>query len=509
MMTETKKKQCEKTLYHYLRDHAADSPEKCWLENETETVTFHAALEITRSIASRFAECGMTKGSLVALRATRCIDTVLLSVALASIGAVAVMTDAHFPVTEYIKSTGVKIAPDFCLTNEDAGGDISASGNWKLIGKGLRADISLRATATPRDAFEKLAHSVKADDPFMIIFTSGSTGLSKAVLLSHKNCVANPVDAMPLFEQTSEDIAIALLPLNHVFGFAVASCSLFCGHGLFFPKVTDIEYVLGCIEERKISVIYTVPTFFLELLKDNRHKKYKLSSLRLGLMAGGPFTADQMRFIEGELGLRLMPGYGMSECVGISTSKFSASVEERSAGVGKLYPMTEAIVIDEDGNKVSVGEEGEICVRGTTLMLGYYGDEQATREAIDKDGFLHTGDLGFFDQSGILYISGRKKDIIIRSGNNISTVGIEKKIMGLDCVYMASVVGISDTKSTEIPAALVVLKTGFSLSEEELLKEMKKVLNGLELPVKIKIVSSLPLTASGKPDKQRAKALFE
>ena len=509
MMTETKKKQCEKTLYHYLIGHAADSPAKCWLENETETVTFHDALAIVRSTAAHFVECGMTKGSLVALRATRCIDTVLLSVALASIGAVAVMTDAHFPVTEYLKSTGVNIAPDFCLTNEGAGGDISASGNWQLIGKGLRTEVTLRATATPRDAFEKLARSVKADDPFLIIFTSGSTGISKAVLLSHKNCVANPVDAMPLFEQNSEDIAIALLPLNHVFGFAVASCALFCGHGLFFPKITDIDYVLRCIEERKISVIYSVPTFFLELLRDDRHKNYNVSSLRLGLMAGGPFTADQMRFIEGELGLRLMPGYGMSECVGISTSKFSASVEERSAGVGKLYPMTEAIVIDEDGNRVGVGEEGEICVRGMTLMLGYYGDEQATREAIDKDGFLHTGDLGYFDRSGTLHVSGRKKDIIIRSGNNISTVGIEKKIMGLDCVYMASVVGIGDIKSTEIPAALVVLKTGFALSEEELLKEMKKVLTGLELPEKIKIVSSLPLTASGKPDKQRTKALLE
>lgn len=509
MITETKKKQCEKTLYHYLKEHAAKTPDRYWLVTESEAVTFNAALEKTEAAAMKFLECGMKKGSLVALRATRCPDTVLLTVAAAAIGAVAVMTDAHFPAARYLQDTGVNIRPDFLLTNETAGGDISAGGGWKLTGGNMTTDITFCAGGVGRGVFDEAAKTVRAEEPFMIIFTSGSTGSSKAVLLSHKSCVANPVDAMPLFEQNADDIAIALLPLDHVFGFAVAACSLFCGHQLFFPKDTDTDHVLRCIQEHKISVIYAVPTFFSELLKDGRHKMYDLSSLRLGLMAGGPFTAAQMRRIEGALGLRLMPGYGMSECVGISTSKFSASVEERAAGVGKLYPMTEAVVINEKGNRVGDGEEGEICVRGMTLMLGYYGDDEATREAIDKDGFLHTGDLGHFDRSGTLYISGRKKDIIIRSGNNISAVGVEKKIMDLDCVFAASVVGVSDEKSTEAPAALVVLKTGYSLSENELLHKLTDALTGLELPVKLKIVPSLPLTSSGKPDKRKIKSLLE
>ena len=507
-ITEIKKQQCEKTLYHYLKEHAEHTPEKIWLSSEREAVTFREALGRVESAAMQFLECGMKKGDLLALRATRCIDTVLLAVAAASVGAVAALTDAHFPVVTYLRETGVKMTPDFILTNEEAGEGISAGGNWKLSGGGATEDITFRADGD-REALEAVAKTVRADEPFMIIFTSGSTGTSKAVLLSHKNCVANPADAMPLFGQGPSDVAIALLPLNHVFGFAVAACSLFCGHGLFFPQNIDIEYILQCIEQRRISVIYAVPTFFLELLKDGRNRKYDLSSLRLGLMAGGPFTAEQMRFIEGELGLRLMPGYGMSECVGISTSNFDAPVEERAAGVGKLYPMTEAFVMGEDGQHLRCGEEGEICVRGMTLMLGYYGDETATREVIDRDGFLHTGDLGYFDADGTLYISGRKKDIIIRSGNNISTVGVEKKIMSLPCVYTASVVGIQDAKSTEAPAAMVVLKTGCVRTEGELLREMESVLTRLELPVKVMIVPSLPLTSSGKPDKQKIKAMLE
>ena len=531
-ITETKRQQCEKTLYHYLQEHAARTPDKVWLSSEREEVTFREALARVEAAAVQFLRCGMKKGDLLALRATRCIDTVLLAVAAASVGAVAALTDAHFPVQTYRRDTGVPLTPAFILSNEDAGDGLSAGGNWKLSGGGRTQELAFaaedaaraesgreaesgrgsgsgRGSESGREAFAAAAKAVRADDPFMIIFTSGSTGTSKAVLLSHKNCVANPADAMPLFGQGASDAAIALLPLNHVFGFAVASCSLFCGHELFFPRDLDIEYILQCIERRRISVIYSVPTFFLELLKDGRNRKYDLSSLRLGLMAGGPFTAEQMRFIEGELGLRLMPGYGMSECVGISTSRFDAPVEERAAGVGKLYPMTEAFVLGEDGRRLGCGEEGEICVRGMTLMLGYYGDEAATREAIDADGFLHTGDLGYFDAGGTLYISGRKKDIIIRSGNNISTVGVEKKIMGLPCVYTASVVGIRDAKSTEAPAAMVVLKTGCARTEEQLLREMEGVLTRLELPVRVKVVSSLPLTTSGKPDKLKIKAALE
>ena len=238
-ITEIKKQQCEKTLYHYLKEHAEHTPEKIWLSSEREAVTFREALGRVESAAMQFLECGMKKGDLLALRATRCIDTVLLAVAAASVGAVAALTDAHFPVVTYLRETGVKMTPDFILTNEEAGEGISAGGNWKLSGGGATEDITFRADGD-REALEAVAKTVRADEPFMIIFTSGSTGTSKAVLLSHKNCVANPADAMPLFGQGPSDVAIALLPLNHVFGFAVAACSLFCGHGLFFAQNIDI-----------------------------------------------------------------------------------------------------------------------------------------------------------------------------------------------------------------------------------------------------------------------------
>ena len=206
-------------------------------------------------------------------------------------------------------------------------------------------------------------------------------------------------------------------------------------------------------------------------------------------MAGAPFTAEQLRYIEGELGLQLMPGYGMSECVGISTMNYGASVEERATGVGKLYPMTE----------IRFTADGEICVRGATQMIGYYNDAAATKEAVDKDGFLHTGDLGYIDEKGFLRINGRKKDIIIRNGNNLSAVEIERKILSLPQVKDVCVVGIPDEKQGEAPCALIVADGEVDLTA---------VLTKIELPAKIIYTEKIPLTSSGKPDKQAIKKCF-
>lgn len=208
-------------------------------------------------------------------------------------------------------------------------------------------------------------------------------------------------------------------------------------------------------------------------------------------MAGAPFTAEQLRYIEGELGLQLMPGYGMSECVGVSTMNYGASVEERSTGVGKLYPMTE----------IKFTDGGEICVRGATLMLGYYNDENATKQAIDEQGFLHTGDLGYIDEKGYLHINGRIKDIIIRNGNNLSAVEIERKIVSLEKVKDACVVGIPDKDDGEVPCALIV-------ASECVDDELLKVLTKIEKPKHVIYARLVPLTSSGKPDKQAVKNLF-
>ena len=494
--TAEKLRQCEITLYGYLVGHAAAAGDRPFLIDENRTLTYREALRTVDSLAADFARGGMKKGDVVALRATRSPETVLLTLALCSLGGIAVMTDPHFPVREYIGQSGVEIYPAFFLTDE--------TGVWSLTGKNGAREVSFVAGDTAAAADGKAA----PDDPFMIIFTSGSTGKSKAVTLSHRNCVGNPVDAMPLFEENENDVAAALLPLHHVFGFAVISCAVFCGHPVVFPDDLSADGTLRTVAKYGVSVIYAVPTFFLDLLASGRHRNYDISSLRLGLMAGGPFTAEQMRFIESSLGLRLMPGYGMSECVGISTMRYRDGVEERAAGVGRPYPMTEVFILDESGNAADVGTEGEICVRGTTLMLGYYNDKAATDAAVDACGRLHTGDLGYMDADGILHVSGRKKDIIIRGGENIAAVKIERALLALDGVYQAAVVGVKDERYGEIPCAAVIPVGGAVLTEERLKAALAATLSKHEIPVRIAITAEFPKVSSGKTDKARIKEMF-
>lgn len=504
-----KLEQCKINLYGYLRLHAEQSGSRLFAVNDKVTLTYAEALSIVNSLVSDFLARGMKKGELVALRATRSLDVALITMALSAVGAVAVMTDAHFLVKQYIADSGVDIRPDWWLTNERCGRGISADGDWELQKEGEMA-LPFKVGGFPVDGEKVTAAATNFDpeDPFMIIFTSGSTGKSKAVMLSHRAVIANPVDAMPLFEEDGKDVAISILPLNHVFGFAVVSCAVYCGHGMVFPAQIDIDTALSYIEKYRVSILYAVPTFFLNLLSEGRHKQHDISSLRLGLMAGGPFTEQQMQFIENELGLRLMPGYGMSECVGVSTMCYRDPVSLRAAGVGRPYPMTQVEILDEAGRALPVGDEGEICVRGMTMMSGYYHGEEETRAIFDEAGRLHSGDLGYFDEDGILHISGRKKDIIIRGGENVSAAKIERALLSLQEVYQAVAVGVPDEKFGELPCAAVILRNNCRVEEETIKQRLASLLSRNEIPVRILIVQAFPLTSSGKPDKNALKKCF-
>jgi len=501
--------QCKINLYGYLRLHAEQSGTRLFAVNEKHTLTYAEALSKVDSIISNFFARGIKKGELVALRATRSLDVVLMVAALSAVGAVAVLTDAHFAVKQYIADSGVDIRPDWWLTNERGEGGISADGDWELQKEGEAAQpFRLDEFPVDREKVTAAAKNYDSEDPFLLIFTSGSTGKSKAVMLSHRAVIANPVDAMPLFEEDEKDVAIAILPLNHVFGFAVVACAIYCGHAMVFPPQIDVDTALSYIEKYRVSILYAVPTFFLNLLSEGKHKQHEISSLRLGLMAGGPFTEQQMEFIENELGLRLMPGYGMSECVGVSTMRYRDPVSLRAAGVGRRYPMTQIEILDEEGRVLPVGSEGEICVRGMTMMSGYYHGEEETRAVFDEEGRLHSEDLGYIDADGILHISGRKKDIIIRGGENFSAVKIERALLTLKEVYQAVAVGVPDEKLGEVPCAAVILRKNCHTDEESLKKRLASLLARNEVPVRILTVQAFPLTSSGKPDKNALKKYF-
>lgn len=202
----------------------------------------------------------------------------------------------------------------------------------------------------------------------------------------------------------------------------------------------------------------------------------------------------------------LLPVYGQSECIGISGADETQSAAVRSSTVGKFLPMNEGFLLKENGKEAEIGEEGEICVRGPAVMSGYLSADGEC--AIDGEGRLHTGDLGYLDRDGNLHITGRKKDIVIRNGNNISTARIEAALLMVEGIAQAAVVGVADERQGEVPCALVVPAEGYSFDAEGLKTALRGVLPKNEIPEAIAFAAALPLNGSGKTDKQKIKEGF-
>ena len=198
----------------------------------------------------------------------------------------------------------------------------------------------------------------------------------------------------------------------------------------------------------------------------------------------------------------------MSECIGISGTPYTDDIEVRANSVGKFLPMCKGYILDEKGEEVLKGTEGEICVICPAVMLGYYNNEEETKATVDQKGRLHTGDLGYVDERGYLHITGRKKDIIIRNGHNISARKIEKALLAIPSIDMATVVGVRDEKCGEVPMSLITFKIGHEISVKEIMEQLKVKLAKNELPLKIKIMENMPMTSSGKVDKVKIRDIF-
>ena len=482
-----KRKYEGKTVYGCLCGYAAEEGGKRFLFDEEGAYTAAQALSRVRGLASQLWACGVRAGSCVALEAVRTKEAVLLLYALQAVGAVAVLTDPRLPAEEFLRAGGTGVRAEFVLSPR--------SGAWELFaadGKAQRADFSAPA------AFFEEGKDARA--PAFIIFTSGSTGGAKAVVLCQEGMILNAADTLERGWYLPEDINIALVPVFHVFGLSLVLTAAVARHAVYFPAETDIVSVLHGIARHGVTRMNGVPSLYLMLAEASEREGVALPSLRTGLIGGGPCTPEQFAYIEQKLGMTLLSVYGMSECVGISLSDHRDSFADRSGSVGRIYPLNRAHILGEGDAELPAGQEGEICVESPFRMLGYYGIPS-------EEGFLRTGDLGVIDERGFLHITGRKKDIIIRNGNNVSAADIERALLSLPCVRAAAVVACRSEREGEVPCALVVLRE--EAGEGALRASLARLLKKHEMPEKILFAAALPLTSTGKTDKQKIREMFE
>lgn len=465
----------DRTIHSFLRELAEANPEKKLLGYGSHWMTSTQVLTAVEAVAYRLVQLGLRSGDYVALRSFRTTDTILMILGLQAIGAVAVLTDPRYDPEDFMRSCDVSI-PLAAIIDRDIFTD-----------KRTRKQVFL----TP-SSLEHRGFSEKHVDPrstAFVIFTSGSTGKSKAVMLSQYNLVNNLIDSQPLGYYTHDDIALGALPLDHVFGLVLLFGMAVLQYALYLPERTDIHAILSAIETQQITRMNGVPSLYLAMAE--RKGSYILSSLRAGFIGGGPCTAEQFEHIEEALDMILIPVYGMSECIGICCASYQDSQSVRANGVGPFYSMNTGRILLEDGIEAPIGAEGEICVCGPARMVGYYPNP------MDETQLLRTGDLGYMDDHGVVHITGRKKDIIIRNGRNISARRIEEALLSIQGVKAAAVVGLKHAAQGEAPWAMVVSDH----SESILLNRLSDRLAKNEIPLGIYLTDAIPTTSSGKPDK--------
>ncbi len=344
------------------------------------------------------------------------------------------------------------------------------------------------------------------DETANMQYTSGTTGVPKGVLLSHVNLVNNGRFIAQYLSLSEEDRIAIAVPLFHCFGCVIGTmAAATTGAASVFPGLMfDPLSTLDAIEQERCTAVYGVPAMFIPELQHPEFKSRDLSSLRTGVMAGAPCPIEVMKRVVSEMHCpELVVCYGQTESSPVITmSRVDDSVETRCTTVGSALPETEVrIVSTETGETVPVGEQGELLARGYMVMRGYDGDAEATAQAIDAEGWLHTGDLARMRPDGYFRITGRARDMIIRGGENVYPREIEEFLHTHPKVSDVQVIGLPDERLGECVLAWVKLKPGESAEEEEIRGFCKAQLAHFKVPQYVRFVDSYPMTLSGKVQK--------
>lgn len=367
------------------------------------------------------------------------------------------------------------------------------------------SDILEMAEQVSQEELEAVKVTLDIHDVINMQYTSGTTGFPKGVMLTHYNLVNNGKAIGDCMNFTHEDRLLIHVPLFHCFGCVLGvMASITHGTTMILNDHFNPIHALKVIEAERCTAVHGVPTMFISILENPEFSKYDLSSLRTGIMAGSPCPIEFMKRAVNDMGMKeIVITYGQTESSpAITMTTTTDPLEIRVATVGKVVPNVEAKIIDpETGEDAPFDVQGEIVARGYNIMKGYYNMPEATRQAVDEDGWLHTGDIGTMDENGYFKITGRLKDMIIRGGENIYPREIEEYFYTHPAVKDVQVIGVPDTKYGEEVLACIILKPGETRNEQEMIDFVRNGLSKFKAPRYVRFVDSFPMTASGKIQK--------
>ena len=460
---------------------------------------------------------GLDRGDRLGIWSPNCAEWVLVQYATAKLGVILVNVNPAYRTSELeyaLRQSGCRVlvsaesfkTSDYRAMVEEVRPRLP--GLERVILLGTSDWDELLAAGTGVDPAELRARSAELDpgDAVNIQYTSGTTGSPKGATLSHRNILNNGYFVGEGCGYTEEDRVCIPVPFYHCFGMVMGNLGC-TTHGacMVIPSAAfEPGAVLEAVQEERCTSLYGVPTMFIAELGHPEFERFELSSLRTGIMAGSPCPEEVMRQVIDRMHMaEVTICYGMTETSPVSTqTSADDSLDHRVGTVGRVLPHVEIKVIDPaTGHAVGRGETGEFCTRGYSVMTGYWEDPERTAEALDADGWMHTGDLATMDADGYARIVGRTKDMVIRGGENVYPREVEEYLYGHPAIADVQVIGIPDERYGEELMAWVVLKPGAELDLQGLRGFCDGRIAHYKVPRHLKLVDEFPMTITGKVQK--------
>jgi fatty-acyl-CoA synthase len=469
------------------------------------------------AVAGGLLRAGIAAGDRVGIWAPNCAEWILVQYATAKIGAILVNVNPAYRAHELeyvLRQSGMRLlfSASTFKTSDYAGMIAEVGGTIDTLERTVFVDrdewVEFGAAEPDREAIAARMATLSCDDPINIQYTSGTTGFPKGATLSHHNILNNGFFVTELLKLTERDITCLPVPFYHCFGMVMGNLGTLAHGGcVVIPAPAfDPGATLEAVAAEGVTSLYGVPTMFIALLDHESFDSFDLSSLRTGIMAGSPCPIEVMKKVVDRMHMsEVAICYGMTETSPVSTqTRVDDPLERRVGTVGRVGPHVEVKVIDpESGLMVERGDPGELCTRGYSVMVGYWNDAERTAEAVDRAGWMHTGDLATMDGEGYLNIVGRSKDMVIRGGENVYPREIEEFLYGLDGVADVQVVGVPDEKYGEELCAWVIVRAGASLDEDAVREHCRGRLAHFKVPRYVIFADEFPMTVTGKVQKYK------
>jgi len=477
-----------------LKESAAKFGQRPALISSADRMTYRDLERAACALGNHLQSLGLGKGDKIAIMLPNIPEFVIAYFGVQKIGGVAVTLHTQSTSHELLYLLGNSESNCLITQGELAKRFEDIRGRLPLC----RHLITTGAEGQPspfRDIIEKGPFTIDIpeladDDPAAMVYTSGLTGKPHGAVLTHRNLYTQSELLRTIVNSDENDVGLAVIPLFHTFG-AVANMisPIRIGAAVILMERFTLDGIFSAIEKEKVTYIAAVPRLFLGMFFHDKAEGYSLASLKVCITGGAAMPVDFIPLFEGKFGVKIMEGYGLTEASPVCS--FSRlNMPQKPGSIGIPIPRVEAKIVDDEGNELPRGEIGELVIKGENVMKGYYKEEAATARVL-KDGWLFTGDLARMDEEGYIFITGRKKRMIITSGFNVYPKEIEDVINLHPAVQKSLVTGKEDLLRGEIVRAIVVKKPGAQVEERELLKHCRAYLSSYKSPREIEFAEQI------------------